>query len=367
MQKGAACLAALVLMSCSSSTAASVATPTTSVWATTDALGGQLGMDALVAAAKAEGQLNVIGLPGDWANYGDIISAFKAKYGIKVNSLNPNAISQDEIDTVNQSGKSKNAPDVLDLNMTSATANAQLFAPYKVLAWGSIPDTQKSGDGAWYQDYGGFMSIGYDSTKLPAITKFDDLLQAKLKGKVTLVGDPRIDDAALGAIVMVAINEGGGIENVGPGVDFFHRLRKAGNFLATVATQATIAAGQTPLVLDWEFLSRAHVTDVPGWTVVVPGDNVLATYYAQAINKNAPHPAAARLWEEYLYSVDGQNQWLRAGMRPVEMQTLQQAGTLDATAAANLPVVTGTTLLLTPAHVASARTYLSANWAKAIA
>src|SRR5256885_7888867 len=102
-------MAALVVMSCSSSTAAPVATSTASVWATRDSAGGQAGMDALVAAAQAQGQLNAIGLPSDWANYGAIISAFQTKDGIKVNSLNPNAIRQDAIDTLKQRGKTKTA------------------------------------------------------------------------------------------------------------------------------------------------------------------------------------------------------------------------------------------------------------------
>ena len=34
------------------------------------------GMDALVAAANKEGALNVIALPPDWANYGEVIKAF---------------------------------------------------------------------------------------------------------------------------------------------------------------------------------------------------------------------------------------------------------------------------------------------------
>src|SRR6185312_10438241 len=91
------------------------AQPTGNAWAaaTSAAAGG--GMDALVAAAKQEGQLNVIALPPDWANYGAIIDWFKAKYGITVNSANPEGSSQDEINAVQQLGTQDRAPDVLDL------------------------------------------------------------------------------------------------------------------------------------------------------------------------------------------------------------------------------------------------------------
>ena len=44
------------------------------------------GMDALIEAAQEEGTLNVIALPPDWANYGEIIDTFAEKYDIEVNS-----------------------------------------------------------------------------------------------------------------------------------------------------------------------------------------------------------------------------------------------------------------------------------------
>ncbi len=120
----------LATVACSASTA--TAAHTQDPWVTTASAHAGGGMDALVAAARAEGQLNVIGLPRDWAHYGELIDRFTATYGIKVNDLDANAISQDEIDAATKAGKSKNAPDVFDLNMTVALANARSFAPYKV-------------------------------------------------------------------------------------------------------------------------------------------------------------------------------------------------------------------------------------------
>ena len=97
------------------------------------------GMDALVAAAKKEGALNVIALPPDWANYGKIIEGFKAKYGITVNSAQPDAASQDEINAAKQLKGTDRAPDVFDLGQAVALANTDLFAPYKVSTFDSIP------------------------------------------------------------------------------------------------------------------------------------------------------------------------------------------------------------------------------------
>src|SRR6266851_9792934 len=69
------------------------------------------GLNALIAAAKADGQLNLIALPSDWANFGAIVSKFHSTYGINVTVDNPNGNSKDEINAVKSLGKSKRAPD----------------------------------------------------------------------------------------------------------------------------------------------------------------------------------------------------------------------------------------------------------------
>src|ERR1700728_3115210 len=119
------------------------------------------GMSALIAAAKKEGTLNVITLPADWANYGTIIKDFSKKYGIKVNSENPNGSSQDEINAVNQLKCQSRAPDVLDVGTSFAlqAAAAGLLAPYKVQTWHDIPASAKAANGDWFDDYGGVLGI----------------------------------------------------------------------------------------------------------------------------------------------------------------------------------------------------------------
>ncbi len=87
------------------------------------------GFDDLVKAAQDEGELNVIALPPDWANYGELISTFEDKYDIKVNSAQPDAASQDEINAANQLKGSDRAPDVFDLGQAVALANVDMFAP----------------------------------------------------------------------------------------------------------------------------------------------------------------------------------------------------------------------------------------------
>jgi putative spermidine/putrescine transport system substrate-binding protein len=324
------------------------------------------GMDALVQAAKKEGELNVIALPPDWANYGAIIKAFSDKYGIKVNSAQPDAASQDEINAANQQKGKSTAPDVFDLGQSVALANTSMFAPYKVATWDDTPAAYKDADGTWVNDYGGYMSIGFDTSKVPPVTAVNDLLKPEYKGKVALNGDPTQAGAAFSGVLMVALSQGGSADDIAPGVEFFRKLKEAVNFLPVDPTPATVESGQTPVVIDWNYLNATETKKLPTWQVVVPPDHAVAGYYYQAINKDAPHPAAARLWQEFLYSDEGQNLFAAGGVRPVRADLMRAAGTLDKTVAASLLVIDGPVTVPSPEQTDKATKYLADNWAKAI-
>jgi putative spermidine/putrescine transport system substrate-binding protein len=323
-------------------------------------------LSGLVDAAKKEGELNVIALPPDWANYGAIIKAFGDKYGIKVNSAQPDAASQDEINAANQQKGKSTAPDVFDLGQSVALANTSLFAPYKVAKFGEISDAMKAPDGAWVNDYGGYMSIGYDSAKVPEVKGVNDLLTPEFKGKVALNGDPTQAGAAFSGVMMVAVSQGGSPDDIAPGVTFFQKLKEAGNFLPVDPTPATIESGQTPVVIDWDYLNVAETKKLPSWKVFIPPKAAVAGYYYQAINKDAPHPAAARLWQEFLFGDEGQNLFLQGSARPVRAESMVTNGTIDSAAYRLLPPVDGEATYVSEQQNDTAKKYLEANWAKAV-
>ena len=324
------------------------------------------GLDALVEAAQAEGELNVIALPPDWANYGEIISTFEEKYDIEVNSDQPDAASQDEINAAEQLKGTDRAPDVFDLGQSVALANTDMFAPYRVETFDEIPEQFKDADGAWINDYGGYMAIGYDSAKVPDVTSVEDLLGPEFRGKVALNGDPTQAGAAFSGVMMAAIANGGSADDIAPGVDFFGELKKAGNFLPVDPDSATIESGQTPVVIDWDYLGAAAAKNVSTWKTIVPSEAVVAGYYFQAINADAPHPAAARLWQEFLYSDEGQNLWLAGGARPVRGEAMAEAGTIDADLWDALPEVAGEPVIPSNEQTEVAATVLADTWSKVI-
>ncbi|MFJ9430243.1 ABC transporter substrate-binding protein [Streptomyces sp. NPDC101490] len=332
------------------------------------------GMEKLVAAAEKEGALHVIALPPDWANYGEIIEAFQAKYPkIKIQSENPDAASADEIAAVKSRKGQDRAPDVLDLGIAFARSGAEegLFAPYKVTAWDKIPDAQKDADGRWYNDYGGYVSIGCDAKRVPNCPEtFADLLKPEYKGKVALNGNPTKSGSAFGGVYAAALANKGSFADIQPGIDFFGELRKSGNFIPVESTPATVEKGETPISIDWDYLNAGYADQFASkgvdWKVTVPADGVYAQFYSQAINKDAPHPAAARLWMEFLYSAEGQNLWLKGYARPVLLPAMTADGTADKSFVAKLPEVEGTPAFPASAELDKAKATLAEKWDKAV-
>ncbi len=324
----------------------------------------------LEAAAKAEGALNVIALPRDWANYGEILDLFAEKYPeITINEASPDASSAEEIQAAENLAGQDTAPDVFDVGLAVALSSTDYFAPYKVATWDDIPDALKESSGLFVGDYGGYMSVGYDPDAVPAPESLQDLLGADYTGKVAINGDPTQAGAAFAAVGMATVQNGGTLDDFQAGIDFFSELNAAGNFLKIDPTDATIASGETPVVFDWDYLNAGYATALEGqrnWEVVVFPGTAYAGYYNQAINKDAPHPAAARLWQEFLYSDEVQNLWLKGGARPVRADAMAAAGTIDEELFALLPVVEGETVVPTAAQSEAAAALLGEKWAAAV-
>jgi putative spermidine/putrescine transport system substrate-binding protein len=376
MAAAAAVVGSLLLtVGCSSSGSSSGSTSGNSSsgtnWATAASVSAGGGMNALVAAAKSEGTLNVITLPSNWANYGTIMKDFTAKYGIKINDANPDGSSQDELNAVNQLKGQDRAPDVLDMGTAFAVKGAQsgVLAPYKVASWDNIPADAKDANGQWFADYGGYVAIGYDSAKVktpPA--SFADLLKPAYKNQVAINGNPTQASAAFSAVFASALANGGSLDNIAPGVSYFKKLHSVGNFVPVTASAATMQSGQTPIIVWWDYLLASEIgPSVKSLKIVIPSDASYAAYYDQAISKYAPHPAAARLWEEYLYSATGQNLWLQGEARPIELSTLVKNGTVDQAAYKALPPApAGSVTFPTQAQQSAAENIVAQQWSSVI-
>ena len=304
--------------------------------------GSSISMKELIAQAKKEKGLNTIALPPDWANYGEIMSAFSKKYGIKITNSNPDGSSAEENQAVQSLKGDSRAPDAVDDGPAFAiSGTAQgLFAKYFVSEFSTIPRAMKDTRGYWTGDYWGAVSIGYNSSLVnPAPKTWKDLLNPAYKGKVALNGSPLTSGSAVAGVFSAALANGGSLNDVGPGIDFFASLKKSGNFIPVQSTPQTVASGQTPISIDWDYLNLAYVKEFPAanWKVTVPSDGVYGAYYCQAINATAPHPWSARLWEEFLYSDQGQLLWLKGYSHPARFQDLSKRKVIPANLLSALP------------------------------
>ncbi|MDZ4095748.1 MAG: ABC transporter substrate-binding protein [Paracoccaceae bacterium] len=292
---------------------------------------------ALEAAAKAEGMLTTIALPHDWCGYGDIIASFKAKYPeITVNELNPDAGSADEVEAIraNKDNTGPQAPDVIDVGLAfGPQAKAEgLIQPYKVSTWAEIPDSVKDAEGYWYGSYYGVMAFGVNKdlvTNTPA--DWADLLKPEYANSFALTGDPRASNQAILAVLSSGIAKGAapGADTGKAGLEFFAELNKAGNFVPVSGKTGTIAQGQTPIVAAWDYnllAWRDSLAGNPPIEVVIPASSSLAGVYVQAVSAYAPHPNAAKLWMEHIFSDEGQNGFVKGYCHTARFNAMVAAG-----------------------------------------
>jgi putative spermidine/putrescine transport system substrate-binding protein len=338
--------------------------------------GNSIPLDQLIAAAKSEGELTTIALPHDWANYGEIISTFKEKYGLKINELNPDAGSADELEAIraNKDSKGPQAPDVIDIGVGhTATAMADgLVAPYKVATWDTIP--MKNPDGYWWAEYYGVLV--FEIAK-PAIENspqdWEDLLKPEYRGKVAMAGDVLKSNQSVQTVFASGLSRSGGDIAKAPemGLQFWKEMNDSGNFIPVIADQGKIAQGETPLVIEWDYLALANrdaLAGNPELEIVVPQTGVVGGPYAGGISAYAPHPYAARLWWEFVMSDEGQNLYLKGYAHPIRFNDMVARGVVPQEMLDKLPPAEAyeKAVFLTVEQLQESNKYITENWRKVV-
>jgi putative spermidine/putrescine transport system substrate-binding protein len=344
---------AIIAAACSSGTGASSAPST----APSGDGGGALPYDewtpdaALLEAATGEGTLSTIALPRSWCNYGESIDTFKERTGLEVNEINPDAGSADELTAIeaNKDNPGPQAPDVIDVGLAFGpqAVDKGLVQPYKVSNWDTIPDSAKDPDGNWWGDYYGVLAFEVNTDVVENVPQdWADLLKPEYANMIALPGDPRASSQAIQAVYAAALANGGSLDDAQPGLDFWKQIVDAGNFVPTIANGGTIAQGETPITIRWTYNALANRDEAaasggPAIEVVVPASGRFAGVYVQGISAYAPHPNAAKLWEEFLYSDEGQNIWLKGYCHPIRYEDLTANDKVPQEQLDKLPDVTG--------------------------
>lgn len=328
-------------------------------------------MAALYEAAKAEGMLTTIALPHDWCNYGGMFEGFKAKYpGIEVNELDPGAGSGEEIEAIkaNKDNPGPQAPDVIDVGLAfGPTSKAEgLIQPYKVATWDDIPDSAKDAEGYWYVDYYGVLAFEVNTAEVAnAPAEYADLLKPEYNGQVALSGDPLTSNAAALSVWAAGLSTGAtGDEAAQAGLEYFKALNEAGNFVPIDGDSRTVGIGETPILIDWNYNSIANdvaLAGNPDLVTSIPTAGSIAGMYVQAISAYAPHPNAAKLWMEYIYSDEGQLKYAEGFCYPIRYNAMMAAGTIPAEISAQLPSTEGA-YFPTIDEINAAKAVITAGW-----
>jgi putative spermidine/putrescine transport system substrate-binding protein len=345
-------------------------TTTTAGADTSDTTAAAGGMEDLIAAAQAEGTLTTIALPDDWCGYRAVIDGFKAKYDMEVNELDPGAGSAEELEAIeaNKDNPGPQAPDVVDVGLAFGpqAKEAGQIQPYKVSTWDDIPEGAKDADGYWYGDYYGVLSFEVNTAEVanpPA--EYADLLSEEYNGQIALSGDPLTSNAAILTVWAAGLATGAtGTEAAEAGLQFFADLNAAGNFVPIDGDSRTVGIGETPILVDWSYNSIANdvaLAGNPDIETVVPAEGRLAGVYVQAISAYAPHPNAAKLWMEYLYSDEGQLGWAAGFCHPIRFEAMTAAGTVPAEVAEQLPSTEGA-FFPTIEEITAASEVIVAGW-----
>ncbi|OGN93509.1 MAG: iron ABC transporter substrate-binding protein, partial [Chloroflexi bacterium RBG_13_48_10] len=294
------------------------------------------GADEVLKAAQKEGTLTTIALPHDWANYGEIISTYKSKYNMAVNELNPDAGSADELEAIraNKDSKGPQAPDVVDVGIgyTDGAKKEGIWAAWKVTDWDTIPADLKDPDGYWWAEYYGVLVFEINKdliTENPV--DWPDLLKPIYKGKVAMAGDVLKSNQSVQTVMASGLSMTNGDIALAPqaGLEFWKEMVSNGNFIPVIADQGKIAQGETPIVMEWDYLALANrdaLAGNPPLDIVVPTTGVLGGPYAGAISAYAPHPAAARLWWNFVMSDEGQNLYLKGYAHPSRFNDMAARG-----------------------------------------
>lgn len=336
--------------------------------------GNAIPIDKLAELAKAEGsKLSVIALPRDWANWGVTIDGFKAKYNMKVAEIFPDAGSADELEAIrsNKTNKGDQNPDVVDVGISYGPTGKDegLFAKYKLSVWDSIPDNLKDPDGYWWAEYFGVLGFEANMSIVKNIPEtYEDLLKPDYKNMVA-IGDPTKGNESVMSVWACGMERTGGkIEGAAEaGIQFWSEMKKAGNMIPVSVSAGSVAKGETPLGVRWDYLALADKDTLKGnpeVSVTIPKSIALGGPYAGAINAFSPRPYAVRLWVEYYMSDEGQLNFLKGYAHPSRYTDMVKRNVIPADVAAKLPPAEYYEKAVFPAldQIVAAKKYISENW-----
>jgi putative spermidine/putrescine transport system substrate-binding protein len=287
----------------------------------TSAMAADMDMQALEQAARAEGEVNSVGMPDSWANWKDTWEDLNKLYGLK--HLDTDMSSAQEIAKF-AAEKDNATADIGDVGAAFGPIAVQqgVTQPFKPSTWEQIPAWAKDQDGHWMLAYTGSIAFIVNKKLVKDIpTSWADLKNGQYK---VAIGDVSAAAQAVNGVLAAAIANGGDEKNIQPGLDFFAGIAEQGRLSLSNPTIQTLEKGEVEVGVVWDFngLSYRDQIDPSRFEVLIPSDGSVISGYSTIINKYAKHPNAAKLAREYILSDAGQINLAKGNARPIRAEHL---------------------------------------------
>lgn len=264
------------------------------------------GMDALIAAAQAEGQLTVYGSCEE-AYLSAACQKFEELYGIKVAYQR---LSTGEVYTKIEEEAGNPSGDVWFGGTTdpyNEAVVAGLLEPYAAEnASHLLGDAYKDADGNWYGIYKGILGFMVNTEELAdlgldAPKDWDDLLKPEYKGLIGLSNPSTAGTAKLVINTMVQM------KGHDEAMEYFKELDKNVFQYTKSGSGPSKMVGPGECVIGVGFLHDGITQILNGYDnieLVIPASGTSFEIGATAIFKGCKNPNAAKLWIEYALSPD---------------------------------------------------------------
>ena len=316
-----------------------------------------LTLDQIIEGAKAEGKVESVGMPDEWADWGSLWNSMTTNYGLSHNDTDMS--SSEELQMFATEGKN-GTKDMGDVGyaFVGQAVSEDLVQGYKTSYWDAVPDWAKGEDGKWMVAYTGVTTFLVNTDQVSKVpTSWQDIRDGDYK--VAL--GPLSGGNAQGAFIASTYAFGGDMTNIQPGIDFWTEMANAGRINTLDITQANFESGEIAVGVVWSFQGIPYSKNISQYnmTAVVPSDGALQNGYASVINKYAPHPHAAALTREVMFSDEGQTYLALAGAIPTR-QDFQIAAeyadqVIDKNSVANSVVITDSAAYSTACETAKTR------------
>jgi len=279
-----------------------------------------LTLEELISKAQEDGEVNSVGMPDTWANWGETWTNIEAQYGLKHSDTDMSSAEELALFEAEKANATKDIGDVGQAFGPIAVEQG-LAMPYKTSYWDSIPDWAKDDEGNWIIAYYGTMSMLVNQDLVDkAPENFEDILAGDY---IVSLDDVAKANQAQNAVLSAALANGGGEDSIDPGLEFFRTLAEQGRLDKGELSLARMEKGEVAVAFLWDYNALNYrdqfleTNPEANYVVNIPKEAAVQSGYTTIINAYSKRPFAAALAREYILSDEGQINLAKGYAKPV--------------------------------------------------